>query len=121
MTDQLPPPPPSPDSWPEPRSAQNDPPEAPGHLPQPASGSNGHGIAGFVLGVCSFITPYVGIVVGIIGIVLSHKGLNRSKLEGAPYGRLAMAGFVLSIIGTSLNALVWILILAVGFSLGAGV
>ena len=32
-----------------------------------------------------------------------------------------MAGFVLSVVGTSLNALVWILILVVGLSLGAGV
>lgn len=121
MTDQPPPPPPPPDSWPQPHSAQNDPPAVPEHWPRPTSNSNGHGIAGFVLGICSFITPYLGIIVGIVGIVLSHKGLNRSKLEGAPYRRLAMAGFVLSIVGTSLNALVWILILAIGFSLGAGV
>ena len=41
-------------------------------------------------------------------------------MEGAPYKRLAMAGFVLSIVGTSLNALIWILILVVGLSVGAG-
>ena len=120
MTD-LPPPPPSPDSWPPPESPQTAPAAPPGYSPKPMATSNGHGIAGFVLGICSFITPYLGIIVGIIGIVLSHKGLNRSKLEGAPYRRLAMAGFVLSIVGTSLNALVWILILAIGLSLGAGV
>jgi len=87
----------------------------------PTTGSNGHGIAGFVLGICSFITPYVGIVVGIVGIVLSHKGLTRSRTEGAPYGRLAMAGFVLSIVGTSINGLVWILILVIGLSFATGV
>ena len=126
MTDQPPPPPPSPDSWPSPESPQASPAAPPTHYPgsttsPTTAGSNGHGIAGLVLGICSFITPYLGIVVGIVGIVLSRKGLNRSKLEGAPYRRLAMAGFVLSIVGTSLHALVWILILVAGLSMGVGV
>ena len=126
MTDHPPPPPPPPDAWPPSDFASvAEPPHGPSAGPQyqptPTSGSNGHGIAGFVLGICSFITPYFGIVVGIVGIVLSRKGLTRSRTEGAPYGRLAMAGFVLSIVGTSINALVWILILVVGLSMGAGI
>ena len=75
-----------------------------------AATSNGVGIAGFVLGICSFVVPYIGILIGIVGIVLSRIGLNRSNREGAPHRKLAKAGFVLSIIGTAINVLGWILI-----------
>ena len=82
------------------------------HSPGPSAGSNGHGIAGFVLGILS-LTPLVGIVLGFIGIVLSLRGLNRSNHEGAPHRRLAKAGLVLSIVGTAVNELIWSILLAI--------
>ena len=74
-----------------------------------------------VLGICSIVFScfFVGSVLGIIGIVLSSKGRkmykdNPSLYEG--YGQLN-AGFIMSIIGTSLGALyiiywiIWVIIL----------
>jgi M penetrans paralogue family 26 len=62
-----------------------------------------------VLGICSivFSCVFVGLVLGIIGIVLSGKG--RKMYKEAPalyegYGQLN-AGFIMSIIGTCIGAL----------------
>jgi hypothetical protein len=74
-----------------------------------------------VLGICSIVFGcfFVGLVLGILGIVLSSKGRKMYKdnpelYEG--YGALN-AGFILSIIGTALSTLytlywiIWVLIL----------
>jgi hypothetical protein len=74
-----------------------------------------------VLGICSIVFScfFVGLVLGIIGIVLSNKG--RALYKASPtmyegYGQLN-AGFIMSIIGTSLGALyviywiIWVMIL----------
>lgn len=74
-----------------------------------------------VLGICSIVFScfFVGLVLGIIGIVLSGKGRhmykeNPSLYDG--YGQLN-AGFIMSIIGTALGALyaiywvIWVMIL----------
>jgi ABC-type phosphate transport system permease subunit len=74
-----------------------------------------------VLGICSIVFGcfFVGLILGILGIVLSSKGRKMYKdnpelYEG--YGALN-AGFILSIIGTALSALytlywiIWVLIL----------
>jgi hypothetical protein len=74
-----------------------------------------------VMGICSIVFScfFVGVVLGIIGIVLSGKGRkmykdNPSLYEG--YGQLN-AGFIMSIIGTALGALyviywiIWVIIL----------
>ena len=74
-----------------------------------------------VLGICSIVFScfFVGLVLGIIGIVLAGKGKKMYKdapalYEG--YGQLN-AGFICSIIGTALGALyaiywiIWVIIL----------
>ena len=74
------------------------------HSPEPKASSNRHGGAAFVLGVFSLI-PVVGMIVGPIGIVHSSGSLNQRRHEGAPRRRLALAGFVLSMVGTGINTL----------------
>ena len=74
-----------------------------------------------VLGICSIVFScfFVGLILGIIGLVLSGKG--RKMYKEAPalyegYGQLN-AGFIMSIIGTALGALytvywiIWVVIL----------
>jgi hypothetical protein len=74
-----------------------------------------------VLGICSIVFGcfFVGLILGIIGIVLSSKGRkmykdNPALYEG--YGTLN-AGFIMSIIGTALSAIytlywiIWVIIL----------
>jgi|SRR5476649_767089 len=73
-----------------------------------------------VLGICSIVMScfFVGLVLGIIGIVLAKPGrklyaANPDQYEG--YGSLN-AGFVMSIIGTALSGLhiiYWIVVVAI--------
>ena len=81
-----------------------------------------------VLGICSIVFScfFVGLVLGIIGLVLSTKGRklyreNPELFEG--YGQLN-AGWIMSIIGTILGGLYvmyWLIVVAIiggaGFSL----
>ena len=108
MSNTIPPPPPGSDSG----LVQGAPLAASGHTSPPPD-SNGRAIAGFVLGILSFITPYAGIILGIVGIVLSWQGRKHSEDTGAPHKGLATAGFVLSIIGSTVNAVVWVLLVLI--------
>jgi len=73
-----------------------------------------------VLGICSIVFGcfFVGLILGIIGIVLSGKGRKMYKetpdqYEG--YGQLN-AGFIMSIIGTALSAIYviyWLIVVAI--------
>jgi len=66
---------------------------------------NGLATAGMVLGIVSaalcwmFCAPYIPIIVGVVGLVLSILGLSKAKqLSGAGAGK-AKVGLILSIIG----------------------
>ena len=84
-----------------------------------------------VLGICSivFSCVYVGLVLGIIGIVLGGKAkkiYNASPSLYDGYGQLN-AGYIMSIIGTCLGALsilyliIWVVILVTAsFSIWSG-
>lgn len=71
-----------------------------------------------VLGICSIVFGcfFIGLILGIIGIVLSSKG--RKLYKETPdlysgYGSLN-AGFVMSIIGTVLGGLYVLYVVVVG-------
>ncbi|CAH1192206.1 hypothetical protein PAECIP111892_00886 [Paenibacillus auburnensis] len=87
---------------------------------QPAH-TNGKSIAALVLGILSIITPYIGLLFGIIAIIMSAISLKeiRNRYEG---GRgLAIAGLVCGIIGTIIYALLILLfIIIIIFAVGAG-
>ncbi len=73
-----------------------------------------------VMGICSIVFScfFIGVVLGIIGIVLSSKPRkmykeNPEMYEG--YGQLN-AGFIMSIIGTALGAVYvvyWVIVVAI--------
>ena len=73
-----------------------------------------------VLGICSivFSCMFIGLVLGIVGIVLAGKGRKMYKESPAAYdgwGQLN-AGWIMSIIGTCLAGLYvvyWIIVVAI--------
>ncbi|WP_042198753.1 DUF4190 domain-containing protein [Paenibacillus camerounensis] len=87
--------------------------------PPPPAQTNGKSIASLVLGILSIVTPYIGLLFGIVAIILSALSLKeiRNRYEG---GRgLAIAGLVCGIVGTIIYALliiffVVIILFAVG-------
>ncbi len=72
-----------------------------------ASGPRGLRIASLVLGICSIAIPYLGLILGIIGIVLSRKQ-RRIRREA-----LSLAGLITSIIGTVLWGLTILILIIV--------
>ena len=78
-------------------------------------------MSGAVFGLGSIFFPAVGPVSGIIGLVLAKKALNRLPPKGggrdrAVKGRALAAklGLISSIVGTTLQTTVWVLVLADG-------
>lgn len=74
--------------------------------------------AALVLGICSivFSCAFVGVALGIIGIVISGKGRKLYKENPEHwngYGSLN-AGFIMSIIGTILGGLSTLYVIIVG-------
>ncbi|MGZ8537930.1 MAG: CCC motif membrane protein [Flavisolibacter sp.] len=84
-----------------------------------------NGTTVFVLGICSvlFSCFFIGLILGIIGLVMSREG--RRLYKDAPHlyegHGLLNAGYILSIIGTALGAL-WIayFIIIILFATGVG-
>jgi hypothetical protein len=73
-----------------------------------------------VMGICSIVFGcfMVGVILGIIGIVLSSKGRKIYKENPAAYDGYGMlnAGFIMSIIGTILGGLYvvyWLIVVAI--------
>lgn len=69
----------------------------------------------FVLGIVSILLScfFIGLLPGIIGLLLSREGRNLHKANPYIYRDhgLLKAGYILSIIGTSISALYAILML----------
>jgi hypothetical protein len=81
--------------------------------PPPRRKSNSVGIAGFVCGLISLLLSLIPLFflvvsgpIGIAGVILSVKGRRRAA-EGAPSGRLATAGLVLSIVSLAWTFVIW--------------
>ncbi len=67
----------------------------------PIKRTNGVAIAGFVLGIFATlfcIVPGLGMILGIVGLILSIIGITKKKSCGSG-GGLAITGLILSIIG----------------------
>ncbi|CAM4239877.1 DUF4190 domain-containing protein [Paenibacillus typhae] len=88
--------------------------------PPPPAHTNGKSIASLVLGILSIVTPYIGLLFGIVAIILSALSLKeiRNRYEG---GRgLAIAGLVCGIVGTIIYALLILLfVVIILFAAGA--
>ncbi len=89
-------------------------------------GNNNAGVAPLVLGILSlvfiFIFAPVGLILGIVGVILASKAKNT-----VPDDMMAKAGFVMSLIGLIVCAIVTVILIfalaifgmAVGFGLSA--
>jgi len=79
-------------------------------------------IAAMVLGicalVCSFIVPFSGIAIAIVGLVLGVLGQKKAQEVGAPVG-MAKAGVIMCIIALAWSVLLTILCATCLAGLGA--
>lgn len=94
----------------------SDPSAAP--LPPP-SGGNGFAVTGLVLGILSlvlFFIPFLGILLGLLGLIFGGVGIGRANRVGKGKG-MAVAGLVMGILGLLLG-LSWILLIVSGAHIG---
>ena len=80
-----------------------------------AKGTNGLGIAGFVVGLLSLWLGVYFCITAIVGLVLSIISVVKMKNYKSCNG-LAIAGLVLSIIATVIWGLVWLIVGAAIFT-----
>jgi tellurite resistance protein TehA-like permease len=66
-----------------------------------------------VLGILSVVIPYIGLIIGIVGIILSSLSLKEINRHGEQGRGMAIAGLVCSIIGTLIYTLIIIFIVIV--------
>ncbi|WP_339060820.1 DUF4190 domain-containing protein [Tepidibacillus marianensis] len=76
--------------------------------------TNGKAIAALVLGIVSLMIPYVGLIVGIVGIVYAKKAIAEIAQTQDNGKGMAVAGLVTSIISVALYAILIIILIIAG-------
>ncbi|UQZ37025.1 hypothetical protein C2I18_27915 [Paenibacillus sp. PK3_47] len=79
--------------------------------PPPPGRTNGKSVASLVLGILSIVTPYIGLLFGIIAIILSAFSLREIRNRYEQGKGLAIAGLVCGIIGTVIYAVILLLLM----------
>ena len=67
---------------------------------------NSKSVAALTLGVLSVAIPYLGIVLGVIGLIMASKGLREIARSGEKGRPLAIAGRICSIVGVCIQGIV---------------
>ncbi|ALX49652.1 DUF4190 domain-containing protein [Lentibacillus amyloliquefaciens] len=68
--------------------------------------TNGSSVISLTLGVLSIVIPFIGLFLGIIGIVMSQRA-TKEVSEGHELGRgLAISGLICSLVGLVIQALI---------------
>lgn len=68
--------------------------------------TNGKAIASMILGILSIVTPYIGLILGIIGIIFARKSFREINEHHQNGKGMAIAGLTTSIVGLCLYALI---------------
>lgn len=63
-------------------------------------------LVSLALGVVSIITPYFGLIIGIVGVIFSNQSINEIKISKEIGKEYADVGKILSILGICIQAFV---------------
>lgn len=77
--------------------------------------SNSKAIVSLIMGVLSLLIPFIGIILGILGLIFAAKSKQEIKLTGETGNGLVTAGKVCSIIGIILNVIVILIFLVFSY------
>ncbi|MFY0781467.1 DUF4190 domain-containing protein [Peribacillus simplex] len=77
--------------------------------------SNSKAIVSLIMGVLSLLIPFIGIVLGILGLIFAAKSKQEMKLTGETGNGLVTAGKVCCIIGIILNVIVILIFLVFSY------
>ncbi|MFD1040368.1 DUF4190 domain-containing protein [Virgibacillus byunsanensis] len=74
--------------------------------------TNGKAIASLILGILSIVSPYAGLILGIIGLILASISIKEIASSNQQGRGLAVAGRVCSIVGICINGLIFLFMIA---------
>ncbi|MFD6443343.1 DUF4190 domain-containing protein [Peribacillus sp. NPDC060186] len=77
--------------------------------------SNSKAIVSLIMGVLSVLIPFIGIILGILGLIFASKSKQEMAKSGESGKGLLTAGKVCSIIGIILNVIMIIIFLVFFF------
>ncbi|MBK3497397.1 DUF4190 domain-containing protein [Viridibacillus sp. YIM B01967] len=76
--------------------------------------TNNKSIVSLTLGVLSIVVPYIGFILGIIGLVMSKKSIKEIDISNEKGKGLATSGKVCSIVGICVQGiLIFLMILSI--------
>ncbi|MFJ7638075.1 DUF4190 domain-containing protein [Peribacillus sp. NPDC097206] len=73
--------------------------------------TNSKALASLILGILSLLIPFIGVILGIIGLIFASNGTKEIVHSGEPGINLATAGKVCSIMGIIFNMIIVLIIL----------
>lgn len=74
--------------------------------PSVTPGANSNASVSLAMGILSIVVPFLGLIIGSMGVAYSRRAGKEIAVSGETGGRLATSGFVCSIIGICLQVLV---------------
>ena len=74
--------------------------------------TNSKSVASLTLGILSVLIPYIGFVLGIIGLVISRKASKEIAITNEGGSGLATAGLICSVVGIIVQLLLVFSIIA---------
>jgi hypothetical protein len=80
--------------------------------------TNSNAVISLTLGILSLSTPYIGLILGIIGIVYAKKAKKEMALTDKTSRGLAHSGFICSVIGLCIQTFVSLLFIVIFYFAG---
>ncbi|MBS4175228.1 DUF4190 domain-containing protein [Bacillus sp. FJAT-49736] len=80
--------------------------------------TSGSSITALVLGILSLVIPYVGLILGIVGIVFSKKAFREIEQYKYNGKGMAVAGLVTSIVGCAIYGIIILILIIIGIFAG---
>ncbi|WP_422122320.1 DUF4190 domain-containing protein [Planococcus sp. X10-3] len=74
--------------------------------------TNSKAVITLTLGILSILVPFLGLILGIIGIVVYYKAKNEIALTGEGGQGYAVSGLICSIVGLTLQIIMLLGIIA---------
>ncbi|MFZ3579488.1 DUF4190 domain-containing protein [Virgibacillus sp. DJP39] len=82
--------------------------------------TSSNAIVSLTLGVLSILLPFIGLVIGVIGVVVSRKATKEISNTNKGGREFAVSGLICSLVGITIQTLAIVGILAFTFLISAG-
>ncbi|KMY50217.1 DUF4190 domain-containing protein [Peribacillus loiseleuriae] len=67
--------------------------------------TNSHSIISLINGILSILIPFIGLILGVIGVVFSRKAVKQIEKTNESGRGLAIAGLICAVVGITLQFL----------------